>query len=363
MHSHELSSPDHPSVKRSLIKAGIGLTLALGIVVYLVWFSSRERSAQVINTQDLNVTPRMTQSEKKVFFDEKISPLLAKNHAANEAALKKFEENIHAQFEGYRAKVPVFVEDITGWGNKTKIMWESVKQIGSDDKKKVERHVTGKFNADVVSAEQIRTTLENQVRAFRQDVEANRNEMLAGIDAAVSSDPRLALGDVTLSKAFVLAMGENVKTVSTKAGLDGAVIGGMSLLAGVAVEEAVRMLTTAIFVRVASSIGGSMAATTTTAGGATLAGAAGGGGTGTLGGPVGVAVGVGAGLIFGGVVDWVMTNRLEEKLNAQCKRFLSSTEQSITSDAKGLVSQLQQALGEIDKSTAPILRNQMGILP
>ncbi|MFZ4595831.1 MAG: hypothetical protein ACOYOF_16350, partial [Verrucomicrobiaceae bacterium] len=277
---HEPSPHDCRSVKSSLIKAGGGLTLALGIVVYLFWFSGRERPAHENNTPALNITPRMTQSEKKVFFDEKISPLLAKNQAANDAALKKFKENIHAQFEGYRAKVPVFVGDITGWGNKTKIMWESAMQIGSDDKKKVERHVTEKFNADVVSADQIRSNLEDQVRAFQQDIEANRNEMLTAIDAAVSSDPRLSLGEVTLSKAFLIELNDNIKTVTTKAGVDGAVIGGMSLLAGVAVEETVRLLTMAIYVRVASSIGGSMAATATTAGGATAVGAAGGGSAG-----------------------------------------------------------------------------------
>jgi hypothetical protein len=363
MNTDKSSPSDRPSVKNSLIKAGIGLTLALGIVVYLFWFSGRERPPHEINKPALNVTPRMTQSEKKVFFDEKIGPLLAKNQAANEAALKKFKENIHAQFEGYRAKVPVFVEDITGWGNKTKIAWESAKQIGSDDKQKVQRHVTSKFNADVVSADQIRMSLENQVMAFRQDIEANRNEMLVACDAAVSSDPRLELGGMTLSKSFMLALDANIKAVSTNAGVDGVVIGGMSLLAGVAVEEAVRILTTGILARVAASIGGSMAATGATAGGATAAGAAGGGGTGALAGPVGVAIGVGVGLIFGGVVDWVMTNQLKEKLNTQCTQFLTSTEQSITSDAKSLVSQLQQALEEIDKSTAPILRKQLGILP
>jgi|GEM_PF-2708062 len=361
MNTRTPSSHDRPTIGSSLIKAGFCLTLAIGIVVYLFWFSGRERFSPVINTPALQVMPPMTQAEKQVFFDEKISPLLAKNKVANEAALKKFKENIHAQFEGYRVKVPVFVEDITGWGNKAKILWESAKQIGSEDKKKVERHVTEKFNADVVSAEQIQTVLQNQVRSFRHDVEANRNEMLAACNAAVSSDPRIDLGEVTLAEGFMLALNDNMKSVSTKAGVDGAVIGGMSLLAGFAAEEAVRMLTTAIIVRVSSSIGGSMAATATTAGGATLTSAASGGGTGALGGPVGVAVGIGAGLIFGGVVDWYMTNQLEEKLKAQCTQFLTSTEQSITSDAQSLVSQLQKALEEIDKSTAPILRKQLGI--
>ncbi|MFZ4595832.1 MAG: hypothetical protein ACOYOF_16355 [Verrucomicrobiaceae bacterium] len=58
-----------------------------------------------------------------------------------------------------------------------------------------------------------------------------------------------------------------------------------------------------------------------------------------------------------------MTNKLEEKLNTQCKDFLTSTEQSIISDAQGLVAQLQGALTEIDKSTGPIIRKQLGILP
>ncbi len=363
MNTHEPSPHERPSVKSSLIKAGIGLALAIGIVVYLFWFSGRDRAVPVNNDDVLVDETLITQAEKNVFFDGKVSPLLAKNQAANEAALQKFKENIHAQFEGYRAKVPVFVEDITGWGNKAKIMWESTKQLGSDDKQKVERHVTEKFNADVVSAGEIRTVLENQVRAFRQDIEANRNEMLAAIDAAVSNDSRFDLGKITLSKSFTPALEESIEAVSTRAGTDGVVVGAGSLLVGVLVEESVRMLTTAIFLRVASSIGGSMAATATTAGGATLTGAAGGGGTGAVGGPVGVVVGVGVGVIFGGVVDWYMTNKLEEKLNTQCKDFLTSTEQSITSDAKGLVSQLQQALAEIDKSTAPILRNQLGILP
>jgi hypothetical protein len=363
MSTHEPARKERQSLKNSLIKAGICLILAIGIVIYLFWFSGRERPAPVITTPALNVPSRMTQNEKQVFFNEKISPLIARNQEANQKALKKFKDNIHAQFEGYRAKIPVFVEDITGFGNKTKIMWESAIQIGSDDKKKVERHVTSKFNADVVSADQIRMSLENQVLAFRQEIEANRNEMLAACDAAVSSDPRLGLGGVTLSKTFMSALDANIKAVSTKAGVDGVVIGGMSLLAGVAVEEAVRILTTAILTRVATSIGGSMAATATVAGGATLAGAGGGGGAGTLAGPAGTAIGVGVGLIFGGIVDWAMTNQLKEKLHTQCRQFLTSTEQSITSDAKSLVSQLQQALEEIDKSTAPILRKQLGIIP
>jgi hypothetical protein len=369
MNNHESSHPNRPSVKSSLIKAGIGLTLAIGIIIYLFWFSGRERITPEIKEPALQVTPSakvnpaMTNEEKRVFFDKKINPLLARNQAANAEALKKFKENIHSQFEGYRGKVPVFVGDITGWGNKSKIMWESAMQIGSVDKKKVERHVTQKFNADVVSADQIRSNLEDQVRAFQQDIEANRNEMLTAIDAAVSSDPRLSLGVVTLSKAFLIELNENIKSVTTKAGVDGAVLGGMSLLAGVAVEETVRILTTAIYVRVASSIGSSMAATATTAGGATAVVAAGGGSAGSLGGPPGAAVGVAVGLIFGGVVDWFMTNKLEEKLNTQCKDFLTSTEQSITSDAQGLVAQLQSALTEIDKSTGPIIRKQLGILP
>lgn len=159
------------------------------------------------------------------------------------------------------------------------------------------------------------------------------------------------------------ALDKNIKTVSTQAGMDSMVLGGMSLVAGIAVEEAVRILTTSIFTRVATSLGGSMAATATTAGGTTLTSAAGGGATGTLAGPVGVAVGVGAGLIFGGIVDWFMTNRLEEKLNTQCKNFLTATEMSIISDAQGLVSMLAQALAEINKATAPILRKQLGIWP
>lgn len=363
MNSPESSSTGRSSVTNSLFKAGACLALAMGIVIYLFGFSGRERASPEVKTSALTGRPPMSQAEKKVFFEKQISPHIARNHEANERALQKFKDGIHDQFEGYRAKIPVFVEDITGWGNKVKIMWESAKQIGSDDKKKVERHVTEKFNADVVSAEQIRETLEKQVLSLRQDIEANRNEMLAAIHAAVSSDPRFDFGEVALSKNFMTALNEDIKAVSTKAGMDGMVLGGMSLLAGFAVEEAVRILTTAILTRVAASIGGSMAATATTAGGATLTSAAGGGGTGALAGPFGAAVGVGAGLIFGGIVDWVMTNRLEEKLNAQCKEFLTATEMSITSDAQGLVSQLQKALAEMDKATAPILKKQLGILP
>ena len=85
----------------------------------------------------------------------------------------------------------------------------------------------------------------------------------------------------------------------------------------------------------------------TTAGGSTVGGAVVGGGGGSTVGPWGTAIGVAAGLIVGGVVDWAMESRFKKKVTAQTIEILDGMERAALRDRdKGLYAMLEKLVDE-----------------
>jgi len=330
-------------------KALVAFVAAAALAGYLYWYTGYRKTDP--------------SSERVKFYNERITPILDANTSANARALEAMEREIHAQFEQYRKRVPAFTADITGLGNKSKITWEAIKQMASDDKGKVKRHVTGKFEVHVVSAEKMQKDLERIVRAFHMDVEANKNRMLIEIEAAVKNDPRFSVKDVEISETFRKNIEQGISDVSVKAGKDAVVLSGMSFLVAFATEEAVRHLVVAALTRVGTSLAASMGTAAAASGGATVAGGAGGGGAGSLGGPAGAVIGFAAGITVGLIVDHVMTERMVAKLNAECTSFLAKAEKEITTAPGGLVSALEKALAEIERAERTIIKKQIQTLP
>ena len=304
-----------------------------------------------------------TSPERVQFYNERITPILDANTSANARALEAMKSEIHSQFEQYRARVPAFTDDITSFGNKSKITWEAAKQMASDDKEKVKRHVTGKFEMHVVSAEKMQMDLERIVRAFRMDVESNKNRMLVEIEAAVKNDPRFSVKDIEISHTFRKKIETGISDVSAQAGKDTVVRSSMTFLVATASEAAVTHLVVAALTRVGTSLAASMGTAAAASGGATVAGGAGGGGAGTIAGPAGVVIGIAAGITVGYIVDHVMTERMVAKLNTECTDFLTKAEQEITTAPDGLVAALEKSLSEIERNERAIVKKQIQSMP
>lgn len=342
----------------AIIKAVAALVAAAVIILLLHWYTGNRPGPETHTGSQ----PHLTAEQKAAFFKDRVSPILDVNASANSMALKTLKADIHSQFELYRKKVPAFTDDITGFGNKTKITWEATKQMASDDKDKVKRHVTGKFEMHVVSAEKMQKDLERIIHSFRKDIEANKNRMLADIEVAVRSDPRFSASGVRLPETFGKNVEADISAASLQAGKDAVVLSGMTLLVSFATEEAVRSLVTVALSRVGASLAASMGTTAAASGGATVAGGTGGGGAGTLGGPAGVVIGVAAGITVGFIVDHVMTERMETKLNQECTAFLTKAEKEISSGPDGIVAALEKALIEINKIEVPVIKQQINSL-
>jgi hypothetical protein len=124
------------SAKSTLAKALLALGTAIAIITFLFWYTGHRKGQE--------------QTEKRAaFFKQSVAPFVAANASANAKAVETLKSEIQALFEQYCQRVPKFTSDITGFGNKTKITWEAMKQLPSDDKDKVKRHVTEKFEMHV----------------------------------------------------------------------------------------------------------------------------------------------------------------------------------------------------------------------
>jgi hypothetical protein len=349
-----------PTANQSIGKALVAIAAAVGIIIFLLWYTKHRKGPEMSLNQ---LAPHVTATEKAAFFERSVVPILDANASANAKALENLKTDIHKQFEQYRQRVPIFTDDITGFGNKTKITWEATKQMASDDKDKVKRHVAGKFEMHVVSAEKMQSELETLLHGFRRDIEANNNRMLVDIDAAVKNDPRFSALGIKVPESFAKQTEADISAASLQAGKDAVTLSGMTFLVSFATEEAVRSLVTLALTRVGASLATSMGATAAASGGATVAGGAGGGATGTLGGPAGIVIGIAAGLTVGIIVDYVMTERMEDKLNEECTMFLTKAETEIAKKPDGLVFSLEKAIIELDKIRVPIVKQQIEALP
>lgn len=349
-----------PSEKSALIKALVALATAAAIILYLFWYTGNRRRPE---TGGSTGHPTLTTNEKADFFKLSVGPILDANTAANARALDTLKAEIHRQFGQYRSRVPAFTEDITGIGNKTTITWEALRQMVSADKEKVKRHVKGKFEMHVVSAAKMDKDLGVILHSFRRDIEANKNRMLADIETVVKNDPRFSQVGVGLPESFAKDLEADISAASLQAGKDSVVLSGMRFLVSLATEEATRALVTVALTRVGTSLAASMGTAAVTTGGATVAGGVGGGATGSMGGPVCTAIGLGAGLVVGVAVDWVMTERMETKLNGECTEFLTKVETALTDSPDGIVSSVGKAVAEIEKAKGDTIKQQIVALP
>ncbi len=331
------SSPDQPlSASRAKrgVASGLLLLAASGGLFYSVMNTAVPETSPV--PADTSVAERAAlEAQLANFFDVEARPLLAKTRGKDLAAIAQVLNSLDAAFVRYAEGAPNFAKDLTGWGTRFKIMYrkgvETVQR--KDEHTWTQQLVQEKFATHVMSDTSLEQDLLAIMKQFNFDLEANRNEMLAGVQAKlVASNLPVSTKQLAL-KDFQTQFSLNVKALLAQMPQQSVGVGVGSITAGIVAEEAVRQIVRTIIAEVAARIAASAAAAGGAAGGAATAGAT--GGTAIAPG-VGTVIGLAGGFIVGALVDWWMTDEFEEKITQQCHGFLDTTKQSLLDGDGGL---------------------------
>lgn len=287
------------------------------------------------------------------FFDKEARPLLEETRGKDLAAIAQVLNSLDTAFKRYETGVPKFASALTGWGTRFKIIYRK----GVESVQRKEEHtwtqqlVQEKFSEHVMSDTNLEKDLIAILKQFNFDLEANRNEMLAGIQTKLAASHLPVKIQSLPLEIFKAEFAQNLTILLKSMPQQSVGIGVGSLAAGIAAEEAVRQIIRSIIAQLTVRIAASAAATGGAAGGAAAAGAAGGS---VVAPGLGTVIGLAGGFLFGAVVDWWMTDAFEEKVGRQCKGFLDATKASLLEGEGGLknmlVNQIEQSSRAYDRA-------------
>jgi len=330
-----------------LVLPGSVLAAAVGVLLVLYVLNSRERTVPTAQSSSnggpfaVSVTPSENSSTSDeraqrrqelldVYFRQVIPQLdqsLLRKRAASERAIAGLRDRL----DGHRHGIPRFADDVTRWGTRFGVMGRMSKDAWNrwwnddPDAAATKRYIEAKFRAHVLAERDLQEELEAAVQQFVSDLEADRNALFADIRLPLkASNVDVAVADAEWERVRwqIMARAGTIAEAGAKdtlvSGLTAVTVSGV---AGWAAERVVIQVLARIAPMVAAQLGTSAAA----AGGGAMAGGAGGGGAvGSLAGPAGTVIGIGAGLVVGAAIDWWMTENFKEKLAEQCNRFLDT---------------------------------------
>lgn len=280
-----------------------------------------------------------SQERREAFFEAEVGPALDAFDARNRAAVELAVERIADGFATYRAGVPLFVEDITSWSTRFGIAWRGGADFWkewtgqSEQAVKLGRFVSGKFEEHVFSDAAIESMLAVVLTQFRDDIAASQNRLHADIKTAWAATglDRDELDPDRLSPRVQNAVG----AISAEMAQYSVVVGVASILVGELLTRAVQELVAILLANVATSVAASTATVALTSGGvmvkSMVAGGAGGSAVGAPG--PGTLAGAAVGFVVGLLVDWWMTDKLAEKLTAECGQMVDGIEHRVLSGA------------------------------
>ena len=316
------------------ITAGLLLLAAAGAVFFQVW-DTAEPDAAVLAAKAEEQRRAEVHRAVDDFLSSQAKQLLDTTQKKDLTAVQRALDSLRANFKSYGEGIPKFTDALTGWGMRAKIVYRS--SVETMERK--DQHywtaslVQEKFDEHIVSGTALEADVMEVMKQFAYELEANRNELLVNLETRLNGAQlpetmkRLALAN------FREQTRVRIKELLTKLPVQSVVVGVGSITAGIVAEEAVRQLIRAVIAQAAARI----AAGAAVSGGAAAGAAATGGAGGTVIAPgVGTAIGLAGGLIVGAVVDWWMTDEFKDKVAAECRRFLTSTQVALTTGDKGL---------------------------
>ncbi len=265
--------------------------------------------------------------DKAKFFDSDVQPAITFATKANHEAADRCIQRLKDMFAKHREGIKPFVEDLTSWGTRFGILRRMPSDWWHKDTK-VQEMITAKFEEHLFSAKSLQDGIDDAVKGFRTDIEANNNQLLTNVNAAVSRRNLPDLAKIEMAD-FSSSVTKSIEKFATDSAVDSVTKFIITEIASTVGTEAATSLTTAIAERIAAAV----AATAATEGGATAGGAAIGGGGGSAAGPAGTAVGLGVGIVVGVAIDWWMTSSFKEKLSGQLSGMIDETEKSLIDGA------------------------------
>lgn len=313
-----------------------GLLLLAGAVALFsrVWQLSRPDPAILAANAEAIRREEVRQAVDS-FLSGDAKELLHRAQQNDMAALQRALDSLRASFAGYAGGIDEFTSALTGWGMRSKIIYRhTVETIERKDEHSwTARLVREQFAEHIMSDARLEADVMEIMKQFAYDMEANRNEMLASLEARLSAAQLpVTLHELAL-RGFRKQTQERIRELLAKLPGQSVAVGVGSITAGIVAEEAVRQLIRAVFAQAAARIAASAAVSGGAAAGAVAAGGT--GGTAVAPG-VGTAIGVAGGLIVGGVVDWWMTDKFKEKVAEQCRQFLNNTHVALVTGNRGL---------------------------
>ena len=288
---------------------------------------------------------RMSDEQLAAFFEISVRPALERFDARNQAAVDRAVARVSSTLESFRASVPIFVEDITGWGTRIGIVRYSVTDLwhellgNSAQTNQMRQFVANKFEEHLFSEASLKAMIVGALSQFQDDLEASRNKLHAEI-RATWADNKLILTERDMDQ-MGQRVTDSVQAIATNMARDSVVLGGLSLITGNMVQGAVQKMVLKLLASVASRITMSSAAIAASSGGTTASSivAGGSGGTAFAGPGAGTVTGVVVGLAVGLALDWWATDELEEKLNKECTAVIWTVEHQLlvgTEDTPGM---------------------------
>jgi len=269
------------------------------------------------------------------FLTTQAKTLLDETHRKDLAAVQRALDSLRANFKGYAQGIPEFTDALTGWGTRMKIVYRST--VETVERKDMHYWtaslVQEKFNEHILSDKKLEADVMEVMKQFAYELEANRNEMLVNLEVSLHASELPETAKKLALDRFREQTRERIRELLGHLPGQSVAVGVGGIAAGIVAEEAVRQLVRAIIAQAAARI----AASAAVSGGAAAGAAATGGAGGTAIAPgVGTAIGIAGGLIVGAVVDWWMTDEFKDKVAAECRKFLSSTEVALVTGDKGL---------------------------
>lgn len=281
---------------------------------------------------------------RQTYFEEEVRPLLRYYGAQNEAAAELAQKRWHQIMTTHRQAIPEFARDLTSWGTR----WNILRRMPGDwwqEDERIARYVQAKFTEYFFAEGELEAALYSVLLAYRGDLEANQNTLLGAVRTNFEGDHHLLLEAIDLSH-FTNSVREELLDYSLTAGRDSLQYGLATLLAG----EMVAIAGTQMVIRLGAMIGAGAATSVAAGGGAAAGSATAGGAAGIWGGPAGMAVGFGVGLVLGVTVDWYMTNRFEERLINELDAYFYRLEREVRRGRPGqpgLDAELQRLAAEL----------------
>jgi len=322
-----------PRLRQALTTATLLLAVAAAVFFEVKQTAEPDASQAAADTAERKRTQE--QIAMVAFLTREAAKLLSETHRKDMAAVQRALDSLRANFKRYGDGIPAFTDALTGWGTRMKIVYRSsVETIERKDTHYwTASLVQEKFDEHVLSDTRLEKDVLEVMKQFAYELEANRNEMLVNLEVSLHAADLPATAKRLALHNFREQTRHRIRELLARMPGQSVGIGVGSLAAGIVAEEAVRQLIRAVIAQAATRL----AAGAAVSGGAAAGAAATGGAGGTAIAPgVGTAIGLAGGLIVGAVVDWWLTDEFKDKVAAECRRFLTSTEVALMTGDKGL---------------------------